>query len=164
MVDLASTPDDIIIELREKEIAHVTQFLRTIPRVNALNLIAGDLINKGVPENEAILETRSLLTEMRISDDLWDAYPSTFSGGEQQRINIAKSFISKPRLLLLDEPTASLDGKSRDIVVKLIKKLKNNGTTIIGIFHDIETMKMVSDKVLDVAEKQIREVTQEVAV
>ncbi|RZN64294.1 MAG: ATP-binding cassette domain-containing protein [Candidatus Methanoliparum thermophilum] len=164
MVDLASAPDDMIIELREKEIAHVTQFLHTIPRVTVLNLIAGELINKGVPENEAMLETRSLLAEMRISENLWDAYPSTLSGGEQQRINIAKSFISKPRLLLLDEPTASLDSKSRDIVVKLIKKLKNSGTTIIGVFHDIETMKMVADKVLDVTEKQIREVTKELVV
>lgn len=164
MVDLASAPDDIIIKLREKEIAHVTQFLHTIPRVTALDLIAEELTNKGIPENEAILETRSLLAEMRIAEDLWDAYPSTFSGGEQQRINIAKSFISKPRLLLLDEPTASLDSKSRDIVVKLIKKLKNSGTTIVGIFHDIETMKMVADKVLDVSENQVKEIAQEVAV
>lgn len=155
MVDLATASDNTINVLREKEIAHVTQFLRVIPRVTAINLIAGELINKGISEKEAILETKSLLTEMRISEDLWDAYPSTFSGGEQQRINIAKAFISKPRLLLLDEPTASLDNKSRDIVVKLIKKLKNNGTTIIAVFHDIKTIKLVADKVLNVSEKKV---------
>ncbi|MDP2210554.1 MAG: phosphonate C-P lyase system protein PhnL [Candidatus Aquicultor sp.] len=150
-VDLASAPENIILALRNTEIGYVSQFLKIMPRVSALDVVAEGLIKRGTEKQEARYRAREHLTRLQISPDLWDAYPSTFSGGEQQRINIARAAIVKPRLMLLDEPTASLDGRTREAVIDLLLELKREGTSIIGIFHDLDTMFQLVDKTYDMS-------------
>ncbi len=147
-VNLAELKDNMIIDIRHKEIGYVSQFLKVIPRISAVDILADPLLKKnGIPVMEAKKKARELLARLEIPAYLFDAYPATFSGGEQQRINIARAIIWKPRLLLLDEPTASLDSHSVSIVVALLKELRAQGTSMIGIFHDQELLTAITDSV-----------------
>jgi alpha-D-ribose 1-methylphosphonate 5-triphosphate synthase subunit PhnL len=147
-VNLAEIKDNMIIDIRHKEIGYVSQFLKVIPRVSAVDILADPLLKKnGISAMEAKKKARELLARLEIPAHLFDAYPATFSGGEQQRINIARAIIWKPRLLLLDEPTASLDSHSVSIVVALLKELRAQGTSMIGIFHDQELLTAITDSV-----------------
>jgi alpha-D-ribose 1-methylphosphonate 5-triphosphate synthase subunit PhnL len=147
--DLAHTPEREMIRLRRLEIGYVSQFLRVMPRVPAVDVLAGELRQKGWEMDDARQRAREYLEIMNIGKALWDAYPSTFSGGEQQRINIARALITEPRLLLLDEPTASLDAATRQIVVRVLKDLKSAGATMIGVFHDLDVMGRLVDRVFN---------------
>jgi alpha-D-ribose 1-methylphosphonate 5-triphosphate synthase subunit PhnL len=118
-----------------------------MPRIPALEVVAARLIAKGWDTARAIELAEGYLTRLNLPEDLWDAYPSTFSGGEQQRINIAQAIISHPRLLLVDEPTASLDQVTKDAVIEMIIELKAQGTSVICITHDIYTLDGLSDRV-----------------
>jgi alpha-D-ribose 1-methylphosphonate 5-triphosphate synthase subunit PhnL len=109
----------------------------------------------GVTEKGARIEAEQALTHFELDEKLWDTYPNTFSGGEKLRLNIAMATVKKPRLLLLDEPTASLDQQSKIKVREIIEKLKANGTTLVGIFHDIEFMEGLCDKVYDMKARQL---------
>lgn len=153
-VDLATLPEYSMVHLRNKEIGYVTQFLRVIPRVPATGVVAEPLLRRGVPENEAMDQAAALLRRLRIPEELLDAYPVTFSGGEQQRVNIARAMIAQPRLLLLDEPTASLDKASISIVIDLLRELQAGGTTMVMIFHDPEIMNALADEVLPITPRQ----------
>lgn len=147
-IDLSTIKDQLVLELRHKEIGYVSQFLRVIPRVSALDLVAEPLLlRNGLSLKEAQNKAGMLLERLNISTKLFDACPSTFSGGEQQRINIARAVIWEPKLLLLDEPTASLDHNSTLIVVDLLKELKEKGISIIGIFHEDKLIKPIIDKI-----------------
>ncbi len=151
MVDLATLPDRAVIDIRDREMGYVSQFLRVIPRVSAIDVIMEPiLIRNGVARDVARKRTIGLLERLRIPSHLFDAYPATFSGGEQQRINIARAVSWKPRLLLLDEPTASLDKNSVGVVLDLLKELREEGTTMIGIFHDTGLLESVTDSVYHV--------------
>lgn len=154
VVDLASVHEHAMVALRKREIGYVTQFLRVIPRVSATGVVAEPLLRMGVPEPEAMDQAAALLDRLRIPQELWDAYPVTFSGGEQQRVNIARAVIARPNLLLLDEPTASLDKKSIGVVMELLSELRAEGCTMVMIFHDPELMNALADKVLNVREAQ----------
>jgi alpha-D-ribose 1-methylphosphonate 5-triphosphate synthase subunit PhnL len=149
VIDLASATERQIIHLRRHEISYVSQFLRVIPRVAAMDLIVERLLANGVAREEAVERTIALLTKLKIPQSLWKAYPATFSGGEQQRINLARAFIVRPKLLILDEPTASLDGKTKETVISLLKEMKQEGTMMIGVFHDTEVMEKIADRILD---------------
>lgn len=147
-VNLATIADHMIIGLRHKEIGYVSQFLKVIPRVSAIDIVAEPLLLKnGASPEEAKTKAGELLERLNIPPKLFDAYPATFSGGEQQRVNIARAVIWKPQLLLLDEPTASLDKDSTAIVAELLKELRNKGTSMVGIFHDERLMESVTDRV-----------------
>ena len=147
-VDLVTLDDRQVITLRDLEMGYVAQFLKVIPRVSALQVVMEPLITRnGLPQEEAREKAMHLLTRLRIPTSLFDAYPATFSGGEQQRINIARAICWQPRLLLLDEPTASLDSTSVDTVMELLQELRQQGTTMIGIFHDQQLMRDVTDQV-----------------
>ncbi|QER41867.1 ATP-binding cassette domain-containing protein [Thermodesulfobacterium sp. TA1] len=151
LVPIQKAPDWQMIRLRRKEIGYVSQFFSVIPRVSAMDIVAEPLVRYfGVDEKEARERARWLLRRLGIPSNLLDAYPSTFSGGEQQRVNIARAIIWKPRLLLLDEPTASLDEKSARIVLELLKELKEEEVGMIGIFHNEAHLKAIADKVLEV--------------
>ncbi|MCX7821456.1 MAG: phosphonate C-P lyase system protein PhnL [Brevinematales bacterium] len=154
-VNLATLKDHLITKIREFEIGYISQFLKVIPRVSALDIVANPLIVEGVSEKEAKERARELLLRLGIPQNLFDAYPATFSGGEQQRINIAKAIIKTPRILLLDEPTASLDSKTANTVLELFKELRMKGCTMIGIFHDIELLHKFSDEIYYLSEKEI---------
>jgi len=147
-VDLAAVSERILLDIRNREMAYVSQFLNVIPRVSALDLVMEPiLIHNDVSVNEAREHASNLLERLHIPEELFDAYPATFSGGEQQRVNIARAVSWKPRLLLLDEPTASLDAKSIDRVLELLTELRQQGTTMVGIFHDQEIMKKTASHI-----------------
>jgi alpha-D-ribose 1-methylphosphonate 5-triphosphate synthase subunit PhnL len=143
-----ATPRDILA-LRRRTIGYVSQFLRVIPRVPALDLVAEPLGAFGVGGAEAVARARVLLGRLRIPERLWTLSPVTFSGGEQQRINVARGFVAPYPILLLDEPTAALDRASRDAVVELIREAKARGAAIIGTFHDAEVRRAVATRVVE---------------
>jgi len=140
IVDLVTANDYEIIYLRKKEINYCSQFLSVIPRVTALRVVAQPLLKKGYDANIAIEKAKIILNTLGLPEALWSGFPVTFSGGEQQRINVARAIIDPPKLLLIDEPTASLDPNTKDIVIELLLALKKQGTTIICISHDDYTL------------------------
>lgn len=147
LVDLAKADERKIIYLRKYEIGYVSQFLNVMPRTTAREIIKHAVLEMGHNEEYADKEAVKMLMHFELDKELWDTYPNNFSGGEKLRLNIARAMVKHPRLLLLDEPTASLDNASKLKVKELIEQLKNEGTTMVGIFHDIEFMEGVCDKV-----------------
>ena len=139
-VNLAELSERKIIYLRKYEIGYVSQFLNILPRTTARELVKQAVFEMGHDEELADLEANNILEHFELDRELWDCYPGTFSGGEKLRLNIARAMVKRPRLLLLDEPTASLDRTSKFKVRELIEQLKSEGTTMMGIFHDIEFM------------------------
>lgn len=153
-LDIASAPNQTVLDIRRKDIGYISQFLKIIPRVPAIDIVAEPLVTKKrMPPHEAKKIAGELLRKLNIPDYLFDAYPSSFSGGEQQRVNIARAVIWAPRLLLLDEPTSSLDKSSTDIVIELLMMLKEHGTTMIGIFHDRNIMDLITDKTYEIQQE-----------
>ncbi|MDI3531752.1 MAG: alpha-D-ribose 1-methylphosphonate 5-triphosphate synthase subunit PhnL [Synergistaceae bacterium] len=146
-VDLARTDERTILMLRREEISYVSQFLRVIPRVSALDVVSQGLRRKGYAMEEALNRARLLLSRLGIPPSLWNAFPSTFSGGEQQRVNVARAIAAEPRLILLDEPTASLDADSKGMMIKLLLELKARGMAILLVSHDMKALKRVSDRI-----------------
>nr|WP_277182420.1 phosphonate C-P lyase system protein PhnL [Caballeronia sp. BR00000012568055] len=137
-----------IIRLRMTTMGYVSQFLRAIPRVSSLDLVAEPLISRAVDEDEARTRAAALLERLNVPRRLWTLAPATFSGGEQQRVNIARGLIAQHPLLLLDEPTASLDAENRDIVAQLIVEAREAGAAIVGIFHDEDTRERVATRIV----------------
>ena len=149
-LDVASASPRQIIRLRRETLGYVSQFLRVVPRVPTLDVVAEPLLNLGVPAETARARAAALLTQLNIPERLWPLSPTTFSGGEQQRVNIARGFAHPYPALLLDEPTASLDAANREVVLRLIEAAKARGAAIIGIFHDEAARDRLSDRVVDV--------------
>lgn len=149
-VDVASAEPREILTLRREVLGYVSQFLRVVPRVPTLEVVAEPLLNLGADRDEALACARDLLTRLNIPERLWSLSPTTFSGGEQQRVNIARGFAHPFPALLLDEPTASLDAINRAVVLDLVREAKARGTAIIGIFHDIDARQQVCDREVDV--------------
>lgn len=145
-IDLASAADVDIAILRRREIGFVTQFLNARPRVAAEELVAEPLRLAGTPHAEALVEARRWLGAFGVKKQLWAAYPSTFSGGEQQKVNLARALILPQRLLLLDEPTASLDRDARKALVERLGELKAAGVAMIGVFHHPEDVTHLIDR------------------
>ena len=145
-VDLTAAPPQKILEIRRETIGYVSQFLRAIPRVSARDIVAEPLIEAGMSAKPAGEAAEELLKRLNIQARLWDLAPATFSGGEQQRINIARGFIRPRPVMLLDEPTASLDAANRRVVRDLIDDAKSSGSALIGIFHDDEMRNLVADR------------------
>lgn len=141
-----------IIELRRKTLGYVSQFLRVVPRVPTRDVVAEPLLALGEEHTKARRKAEELLSLLNIPEHLWDLSPTTFSGGEQQRVNIARGFVYDYPALLLDEPTASLDVKNRSIVLGLVESAKARGAAIIGIFHDEAARDQVCDRVIDVTQ------------
>ena len=155
-VDLAALPENEILKLRRAEIGHVTQFLSVLPRVPALDVVAEPLTATGVPRAEARERARRLLRRLGIDSRLHDAFPCTFSGGEKQRVNLARAVIRPSRLLLLDEPTASLDAEALQVALDLLSEAKAEGTTLVAIFHDRSIMDRLMDDIYLMPAKEPR--------
>ncbi|MDP3545399.1 MAG: phosphonate C-P lyase system protein PhnL [Phreatobacter sp.] len=149
-VDVATAAPRRVMALRRSTIGYVSQFLRVIPRVPALAVVAEAAVAFGIGREESEARARRLLGLLNVPDRLWPLPPATFSGGEQQRVNIARGFIADHPILLLDEPTASLDAKNRAAVVELIETKKAAGTAIVGIFHDDDVRERVATRIVDV--------------
>jgi alpha-D-ribose 1-methylphosphonate 5-triphosphate synthase subunit PhnL len=163
-VDIATASPQRMLALRRRDIAYVSQFLRAVPRVPALDVVAQRLIDaEPAPASDDLDDAcheqrmdvardaaRALLQRLNLPPTLWDLPPATFSGGEQQRVNIARGFVQPARLLLLDEPTASLDAANRRVVIELIGEAKARGAAIVGIFHDEEVRDAVASRCVEI--------------
>ena len=146
-IDIANATESEILNLRKSEIGYVSQFLQILPRVSAVDVVSEQLIFKGESQEVARQKAKEMLDYLSIREELFDLSPLTFSGGEQQRVNIAKGIIAPKSLLLLDEPTASLDRTNTMKVVEKLKELKIQGVAMVGIFHDLEAMEIISDNI-----------------
>jgi alpha-D-ribose 1-methylphosphonate 5-triphosphate synthase subunit PhnL len=149
-IDLATATPRMIISLRRRVIGYVSQFLRVIPRVSARDVVAAAARESGAAESEAFATAERLLARLNLPEWLWSLPPSTFSGGEQQRVNIARGLAGRHSVLLLDEPTASLDAQNSAAVVELIKERKRAGAAILGIFHDLPVREELADRIIDI--------------
>ncbi|WP_436638158.1 phosphonate C-P lyase system protein PhnL [Microbaculum sp. FT89] len=150
IVDMASAAPRRVLDLRLRTISYVSQFLRAVPRVPAIDVVAEPLRSLGASAAEARDRAATLLARLNLPERLWSLPPATFSGGEQQRVNIARGLVAQRPILILDEPTASLDATNRDIVVELIDERKKAGTAVLGIFHDAIVRDAVADHCVDV--------------
>ena len=149
-VDVSSADAHELRRLRRDAVGYVSQFLRVIPRVATLDIVAEPLISRGVPRARAQDRATRLLSRLNVPERLWMLPPATFSGGEQQRVNIARGFAHRYPLLLLDEPTASLDVENRQAVIALIQEAKQDGAALLGIFHDEDVRSRLADRLIDV--------------
>jgi alpha-D-ribose 1-methylphosphonate 5-triphosphate synthase subunit PhnL len=147
--DIAAATPRQVLALRKDTIGYVSQFLRAIPRVPTLDVVAEPLIAGGVSRETARRKATELLRRLNIPGPLWGLPPATFSGGEQQRVNIARGFLAERPILLLDEPTASLDAQNSDVVMQLIEERKRRGAAIIAIVHDKAVRDRIADTVID---------------
>ena len=150
-LDLASAEERKIIHLRNVEIGYVSQFLTILPRTTAREHVINGALDAGFSYEESREKAEEMLRYFKLSETLWDIYPNTFSGGEKLRLNLAHAMVKAPRLLLLDEPTASLDNGTKLLVKELLMKLKAEGTSMIGIFHDLEFMEGLCDRVYNIS-------------
>jgi alpha-D-ribose 1-methylphosphonate 5-triphosphate synthase subunit PhnL len=157
-VDLAACDDRRIIELRGDDIGYTSQFLDEIPRVPAVDVVARPLREQGQSTAEARDRAEMLLSRLRLPEELWDAYPATFSGGERQRVNLAQAIAPKPRLLLLDEPTSALDPETRAAAIDLLREYLGDGTTVLGVFHDRDVVEAVADRVVVLDDARVRRI------
>ena len=151
VADLAAADPRLMREIRRDTLGHVSQFLRVIPRVPAIEIVAEPLVACGTPREAALARAQALLTRLNLPTRLHHLPPATFSGGEQQRVNLARGFAPDYPVMLLDEPTASLDAANREVVIGMIAEAKARGAAIIGIFHDAEVRCRVADRLFDVA-------------
>jgi len=155
-IDLATATPRQTLQLRRDVIGYVSQFLRTVPRVTALDVVAEPLVARGTSHDEARGRAGTMLARLNLPERLWSLPPATFSGGEQQRVNIARGFITDHPVLLLDEPTASLDAINRNVVVEMIEEKKRAGTAMLGIFHDDDVRGHVASRIVDVSQFAVR--------
>lgn len=146
LVDLGAAEPRAILELRRMTMGYVSQFLRAIPRVPTLRLVMEPLLALGVEADEAQERAAAMLRRLNLREALWELPPATFSGGERQRLNIARCFVAERPILLLDEPTASLDAENREAVVRLIREARARGAALVGIFHDAAVREAVSTR------------------
>jgi alpha-D-ribose 1-methylphosphonate 5-triphosphate synthase subunit PhnL len=150
VMDVAAADPRGILRLRRRVIGYVSQFLRAVPRVPALDVVAEPLVAAGTPIETARQRAGALLKRLNVPERMWSLAPATFSGGEQQRVNVARGFLADLPLLLLDEPTASLDARNRAVVVDLIAEKKRSGVAIVAIAHDDDVRGAIADTTIDV--------------
>jgi len=157
IVDLATAAEHDVLGVRRSEMTYCSQFLLAIPRVPAIEVAAEGLLNRKTARETAFAEVRQCFERLGLPEELWDAYPSTFSGGEQQRINICRAILTRPRFLLVDEPTASLDMTTKDAVIEMLLEIRESGTSILLITHDEHTLRRLSDRCLHLENGRVRE-------
>lgn len=156
IVDLATADERTVLRLRDAEIGYVSQFLWAVPRVPAREVVAEPLVRRGAKEEEALGQAMAALDLLGLPRKLQEALPATMSGGERQRVNLARALVTRPRLLLLDEPTSALDPETRALAVAAISALNRDGTTMIGVFHDADTLDALADRVLALEDGRVR--------
>lgn len=152
LVDMAAAPPRRILSVRRRALGYVTQFLRAVPRVSALDIVAEPLLSKGVARDDATARAAIMLRRFNVPERLWSLPPATFSGGEQQRINLARGLLPEHPILLLDEPTASLDTDNRTVVVDIVRERKRAGAAIVAIVHDDAVREQIADAAVDVSQ------------
>lgn len=155
VIDLACASESDILRLRHTDMAFVTQFLHCLPRRSALQLVMDPLIHRGASVRQAQEQASGMLEQLGIPESLWSISPATFSGGERQRINLARALVVKPRLLLLDEPTASLDAAMTQRVVSILQTLKREGVAMLAVFHDMQLVQALAEHHLDLSARPV---------
>jgi alpha-D-ribose 1-methylphosphonate 5-triphosphate synthase subunit PhnL len=156
-LDLATANEHEVLAIRRSEMTYCSQFLQVIPRVPALDVVVEPMLRRGVDREEAVRQVQRIFERLSLPQELWDGFPATFSGGEQQRVNIARAIVTKPRLLLLDEPTASLDLETKNAVIEMIHEIRSTGTSMLVITHDEYTMQKLAGRQLLLSEGKIAE-------
>ncbi len=151
-IDIVAAVPRTVLDIRRRTLGFVSQFLRVIPRVSALDIVRDPVLARGISPEEATARAQAMLARLNLPERLWNLAPATFSGGEQQRVNIARSFVDPSPIMLIDEPTASLDATNRDVVVELIAEARQNGAAIVGIFHDEAVRSQVATRYLDITD------------
>ncbi|MGF6637844.1 alpha-D-ribose 1-methylphosphonate 5-triphosphate synthase subunit PhnL [Paraburkholderia sp. MM5496-R1] len=150
-VDLAQASEHDVLALRKHQIGFVTQFLHCLPRKAAVDVVAEPLLVRGATRAEARDNARGLLDALNVPERLWEVPPATFSGGEKQRVNLARGLVARPRLLLLDEPTASLDPRTTGKIVEILQAIKAEGVAMLAIFHHPDLVARLADHVIELA-------------
>lgn len=148
-VDLTALDDSALADYRERAIGYVSQFLRPDPRRSALDVVVRAATRRGLSAADAPLAAADALRRFRVQQRLWSIYPTLLSGGEQQRVNLAAATVQPPRLLLLDEPVSALDPANRETVLEAIAALRAEGVTVLSVFHDLDAMRSVSDRIIN---------------
>lgn len=156
-LDLATANEHEVLAIRRSEMTYCSQFLQVIPRVPALDVVAEPMLRRGVDREQAVRQVQRIFERLSLPQELWDGFPATFSGGEQQRVNIARAIVTKPRLLLLDEPTASLDLETKNAVIEMIHEIRSKGTSMLVITHDDYTMQKLAGRQLLLSDGKIAE-------
>lgn len=154
-VDITNAPPHVVLEIRRRTMGYVSQFLRVIPRIQTLQLVMEPLLENSVDAGEAKDRAEAILAMLNLPKALWGLPPATFSGGEQQRVNIARVMVREYPVLLLDEPTASLDAANKQTVIKLMNAARDRGTAMVGIFHDEAVRDAVATRFFDVTEYRL---------
>lgn len=157
-VDAASCSDRAVMSLRQDVLGYTSQFLDEIPRVPAVDVVARPLVETDVDPADARETARTLLAALSVPEELWEAYPATFSGGERQRVNLAQAIAPNPDLLLLDEPTSALDPDTRRAAIDLLSSYLTSETTVIGVFHNTDVVEAVADRVLVLDDGQLQRI------
>ncbi|MEM9882389.1 MAG: ATP-binding cassette domain-containing protein [Planctomycetota bacterium] len=150
-VDLTAADEQTVLDLRKDEIRFVSQFMKSLPRKTALQVVARPLVEQSVDHNQAMQYAREALARVNLPARLYELPPSTFSGGERQLVNLARALVVRPRLLLLDEPTASLDPRSTDRLVEIIRSLKREPIAILAVFHNPQIVRSLADSTIEIA-------------
>ncbi|MFH0256700.1 phosphonate C-P lyase system protein PhnL [Vibrio rumoiensis] len=159
-IDMVQASPRQVLNIRRHTIGWVSQFLRVIPRISALEVVMQPMMEMGGDRIEAEQKAKTLLSRLNVGEHLWHLAPATFSGGEQQRVNIARGFIWDYPILLLDEPTASLDAKNSAVVVELIQEAKQRGAAIVGIFHDEINLNQVANRLYHMSTQAVSHTNQ----
>lgn len=159
-IDMVQASPRQVLNIRRHTIGWVSQFLRVIPRISALEVVMQPMMEMGGDRIEAEQKAKTLLSRLNVGEHLWHLAPATFSGGEQQRVNIARGFIWDYPILLLDEPTASLDAKNSAVVVELIQEAKQRGAAIVGIFHDEINRNQVANRLYHMSTQAVSHTNQ----
>jgi len=160
-VNLTQASEHEVLALRKFEIGFVTQFLHCLPRRAAVDVVAEPLLVRGATRAEARDKARGMLDALNVPERLWEVPPATFSGGEKQRVNLARGLVARPRLLLLDEPTASLDPRTTDKVVAILQAIKAEGVAMLAIFHHPDLVARLADQVIELAPPVVRQTLSE---
>jgi len=155
MVDVTTASPRLLLDIRRRTLGWVSQFLRVIPRVPTIEIVMDPLLRRGLDTAVARRRASAMLERLNLPAELWQLAPATFSGGEQQRVNIARSLVDPAAVLLIDEPTASLDAANREIVVDLVTEARNEGSAIVGIFHDETVRDRVATRLLDLPTRRM---------